>query len=338
MSIEIKIIILISVFIGLFVIREILLKFLDKIVKKTQTEIDDVIFNIFKKSSILVILLITLYIASKFLELPEHHSKIIDKSFSSVLIFTISVIIANILSELFKFYVRKNNLLSAPTGIINFLIKSLVIILGIITILDIWGIPVNHFITALGIGGLAVSLALQPVLSNFFSGLNIIASKQIKIGDFVKLQTGEEGYVHDITWMNTVIKTMQNNFLIVPNSTLANSIVLNYFMPEPEILEIIPVSVSYNSDLNKVKDITLKVAKYIQENEEEAVKDYQPKIFFTNFGDSGIEFNVVLRVKDRTVRAELRDKFIMKLFEEYNKEKIEIPYPTRTVLLKNIEN
>jgi small-conductance mechanosensitive channel len=163
------------------------------------------------------------------------YSSVIEKVLISLLILSITSFFSNLLPELLQVYISKTNLKFPRTGIVFVIIKLVVFVLGVITLLSYLGIQVAHFITTLGIAGLAVSLALQGTLSNVFSGLNLIASRQIEVGDFVKLENGEEGYVEDITWMNTVIRRRDNNLVVVPNSRLVNSIVINYKKPTPSM-------------------------------------------------------------------------------------------------------
>jgi small-conductance mechanosensitive channel len=117
---------------------------------------------------------------------------------------------------------------------ILWLTKLFVYLIGSLIILQTLNISITPILTALGVGGLAVALALQDTLSNLFSGLQIIASKQVRPGDYVKLESGEEGYVTDITWRNTAIRALPNNMVIVPNSKLASTLVTNYYQPEFE--------------------------------------------------------------------------------------------------------
>ena len=90
------------------------------------------------------------------------------------------------------------------------------------------GVSITPIITALGVGGLAMALALQDTLSNLFAGIHILAEHTIRIGDFIRLETGQEGYVEDISWRTTRIRMLPNNMVIVPNSKLAQSVVVNY--------------------------------------------------------------------------------------------------------------
>ena len=94
----------------------------------------------------------------------------------------------------------------ASTSILVTMIELIVYITGALFLLQSFGVSITPLLTALGVGGLAVALALQDTLANLFSGINILLSKQIKMGDFVKLSSGEEGLVIDMNWRNTVIK------------------------------------------------------------------------------------------------------------------------------------
>jgi small-conductance mechanosensitive channel len=116
-------------------------------------------------------------------------------------------------------------------------------------------------LTALGVGGLAVALALQDTLSNLFAGIHIISTRLVLPNDYIRLSTGEEGFCKDINWRNTIIRTMANNENIIPNSVLSSSILTNFSRPEQEINISIPVSVSYESDLSQVEEVCIAVAK-----------------------------------------------------------------------------
>jgi small-conductance mechanosensitive channel len=119
-------------------------------------------------------------------------------------------------------------------------------------------------LTALGVGGLAVALALQGVLSNIFSGLEIIASHHIRPGDYIKLDMGSEGFVMDINWRNTTIRDVTNTLIIVPNDKLASSVIWNYNLPRKDVYTIaIDVPVPRDSDLDRVEGIATEVARRI---------------------------------------------------------------------------
>ena len=132
-------------------------------------------------------------------------------------------------------------------------------------------------------GGLAVALALQEPLTNLFAGIQIIASGKIKTGDYVQLNTGEEGFVEDIAWRSTSIKALANQIIIVPNNKLANAIVRNYMTPDPENGILVNLGVAYHSDLDKVETVTVDVATQIMKEVEGGIPDFKPFIRYNNF-------------------------------------------------------
>ena len=136
---------------------------------------------------------------------------------------------------------------------------------------------------SLGIAGLAVALALQDTFSNFFSAVYITADRPVKVGDYIELENGLKGYVEDVGWRSTRLRTLPNNSIIIPNNKLAQSILTNYDAPKPEMSIVIPVGVSYNSDLEKVEKVTVDVAKKVLGSVEGGVADFEPFIRYKEF-------------------------------------------------------
>jgi len=198
-------------------------------IKRSSQDYAVMLLRVLRLPSLFWAIIISLYLTVKLSpgQLSEY-SSVVEKVLISLLILSITSFFSNLLPELLQVYISKSNLKFPKTGIVFVIIKLVVFILGIITVLSYLGIQVAQFIATLGIAGLAVSLALQGILSNIFSGLNLIASRQIEVGDFIKLENGEEGYVEDITWMNTIIRKQDNSRMVVPNSRLVNSIVIKY--------------------------------------------------------------------------------------------------------------
>jgi len=146
-----------------------------------------------------------------------------------------------------------------PTsGLFNAILKSTIYVIGFLIVLNYLGISITPIITALGVGGLAVALALRDTLANLFSGIHIMVEKAIKIGDFVKLESGLEGTIEDVTWRTTRIRTPQNNIIIIPNEKLVQAIVTNYDLQDKKVAVSIQIGVSYDSDIEKWKQFYLK--------------------------------------------------------------------------------
>jgi small-conductance mechanosensitive channel len=163
--------------------------------------------------------------------------------------------------------------------------------------------------------------------------LQIISSGNFNKGDFIRLSTGEDGFIEDITWRSTTIRAASDHIIIVPNSKLADMTVMNYYLPQQEITFGVEVGVSYDSDLTKVEKITKEVIREILQESEDGVKEFEPDISFTAFAESSIRLKAFLRVNNYSAQFQVRSAFLKKLHERYKKEGIIIPYPVRTVLM-----
>lgn len=188
-------------------------------------------------------------------------------------------------------------------------------------------------LTALGIGSLAVALALQDTLANFFAGINILASKQIARDDYIRLDSGQEGTVIEVNWRTTLIKEIYNTTIVVPNSKISSSIVKSYHFKKSEVTSSITCGVSYRSDLDQVEEIAKLAAKEIIDKYDSASKDYQPIVQFTDFGESSINFILYFRVKTVYARAFIKSEVLKNLYKRFGEAKIEIPFPQRVVTI-----
>jgi small-conductance mechanosensitive channel len=274
------------------------------------------------------------YAAMEFLTFRPRGELFLDTVFHSIAIVSLTVLVSRLISGFLAQKVKKTDGTFAATSIIVTIIELIVYILGLLFLLQSFGISITPLLTALGVGGLAMALALQDTLSNLFSGINILLSKQIKMGDFIKLSTGEEGTIVDMNWRNTTIKLPSDSMVVVPNQKIATSVITNYSQPFAECSIVIPVTVSYASDLEQVEKITSAVAKEILLETPGAVSEFDPFIRYGNFAESGINFNVILRVKTVTDQHLIRHEFIKRLYIRYQKEGIKIPFPIRTVRLE----
>jgi small-conductance mechanosensitive channel len=214
----------------------------------------------------------------------------------------------------------------SPTLVIN-LARIIVAVLGVVLVLQNLGINITPLITALGIGGLAVALALQDTLGNLFAGVHIILSRQVRPFDFVRLSTGDEGKVIDVRSRNTTIETGDGSLLVVPNSTLATSIFKNHTLPTPQFWVTVDAGVSYDNDLQHVERITLEVAREVLTSVEGGVSEPGPTIFFHRFGPLSVELTVRMQVREFPKQGPVRHEFIKRLHRRYADEGIEIPHP-----------
>jgi small-conductance mechanosensitive channel len=314
----------ISLALGIIILRWVFSKLLKIIATRTKISYS-LLQQTFKGIPTLLGILIGLYVAMEILAIPPRPLLFLQRLFHSIVIMSLTLMVAHLGSGYLKHKLGKTSENLASTSILATAIDMTVYAIGILILLESFGVSISPLITALGVGGLATALALQDTLANLFSGINILVSKQIKMGDFVKLSTGEEGHVVDMNWRNTTIKTPTENMAVVPNQKIASSIITNYAQPFAECSISIPIGVSYGSDLNHVEKVTAAVAKEILQEIDGGVKNFEPFIRYGSFAGASINFNVILRVKAVTDQQLICHEFIKRIYECYQQEGIIMP-------------
>ncbi len=279
-------------------------------------------------------LVVGLYWIVNTIDIIEPLVKIFSYILFTVIILTITRVIARTVSGVIDMQIERSQQKMPKTTLLNAIVNGIIYAMGILVVLQYYGISIAPILTALGVGGMAVALALQETLANIFSGLHLILSKQLRLGDYIHLSSGEEGRVTDITWrFTTIVPVGEGNMVVIPNQKIASSIITNYSMPRHDIVIKIPVGVAYDSDLQKVEDVTLDVARQVLESLGEIIDDNrQPTVRFYNFGESSIDFNVLLHSARFDDQFRLKHEFIKALTARFRQEGIEIPFPIRTIV------
>lgn len=255
---------------------------------------------------------------------------ILNNIFFTLVILIAAFFISKIINILINKRLKSKKGIEKTPQLFNRLITLIVFILALIVILQYFQVKITPMLAALGIAGLAIGLALQSTLSNLFAGLQILGNKPIRVGDYIEVNNFE-GYVEDIGWRSVRMKTIQNNLIIIPNSKLMESVIINDSMPEKQMSVLVQCGVDYSSDLKHVEKITLDIARKIQKTFDGAVSDFEPLIRYHTFGDNNIDFTVVLRIKEFSKKYPIKHEFIKALKEKYDKEGIEISWPIRKV-------
>ncbi len=207
----------------------------------------------------------------------------------------------------------------------------LIYTLGALLVLDHLGVSISPLIAGLGLGGLAVALALQPTLANLFAGTYVMTEGVVKPGDYIELDGGITGYVVDVSWRSTRLRTWGNNLVVIPNSKFAETIITNVMAPTTAINVWLPCGVSYDSDLYMVERVSREVMSEILEEDPNVVKEYGSYFGFDSFGDSNVNFWLFLQAKDRSATFLLRTSVMQKLHSRLRDEGIVINYPVRTL-------
>jgi small-conductance mechanosensitive channel len=197
-------------------------------------------------------------------------------------------------------------------------------------LLSTLGISITPILTTLGVGGLAVALGLQDTLANLFAGLHITLAGNLRVGDYVRLESGDEGYIDDIKWRATRIRTLPGNIVLIPNARLAQNIVTNYHLPDKYMAVLVQMGVHYSSDLERVEEVITDEARRVLA-EAGGVETFKPFIRYHTLADSSINLTVILRAREFVDQYLLKHEFIKRVVRRFAKEGIVIPFPIRAL-------
>ena len=276
--------------------------------------------------------IVGLYWAIDAVEISPTLTKLLSYLLFTSNVFSITRVIARTVDGVVTMYFERSDKNLPKTTLLNSILIGVIYAMGILVILQYYGISIAPILTAAGVGGMAVALALQETLANIFSGLHLILSKQLRIGDYICLGSGGEGRVTDITWrFTTIIPLGASNTIVIPNKTIAGANITNFSLPTQNINISIPVGVAYDSDLAAVERITIETAKEVLARVDNN-PNANPLVRFTTFGDSAINFSVILPSSIFDHQGIIQHEFIKALTERYRTEGIDIPFPIRTII------
>ena len=276
--------------------------------------------------------IIGLYWAIDAVEISPTLTKMLSYLLFTSNVITITRVLARTVDGVVTMYFERSNKDLPKTTLLNNILIGVIYVMGVLVILQYYGISIAPILTAAGVGGMAVALALQETLANIFAGLHLILSKQIRIGDYIRLGTGEEGRVTDITWrFTTIVPVGASNTVVIPNKTIAGANITNFSMPTRNLNISVPVGVAYDSDLALVERVTIETAKEVLARVDNN-PNAEPLVRYTKFNDSSIDFAVILPSSQFDQQGLIIHDFIKALTDRYRIEGIDIPYPIRTVI------
>jgi small-conductance mechanosensitive channel len=258
----------------------------------------------------------------------------VNQVLTVLLIFVVTVSAARVIAGLVRTVTTSRSGVAGSATIFVNITRVLVLAIGFLVVLQTLGISIAPMLTALGVGGLAVALALQDTLANLFAGIHILASKTVQPGDYIRLSSGEEGYVEDINWRQTTVRALSNNLVVIPNGQLAKTNMTNFMRPEQNLTILVQAGVAYDSDLEHVERVTIEVVAEVMTEITGAMPEHEPAVRFHTFGDSRIGFTVILGVGEFSDQYRIKHEFIKRLHRRYREEGIRIPAPARTVALQ----
>lgn len=337
-------IVAVSVLVGI-ILRWIIRNSLGKIAARTRGGYDNIIVDVLARTSFYIAVLAGVYTA---VDSAPYAPSVLDYArpiLLAVLVFILARAAVSLLTGLIRVRADTSGSTIAVASLTHKIIQIVVYIVGGITILNFFGISITPIITALGVGGLAVALALQDTLSNIFAGMYITLANQIRVGDYIKLENNLEGFVVDIGWRNTAIKPFDENLVIIPNNKLSQTIVTNYFLPQQLVRVKVDVGVDYRSDPTHVERVLYEIIQECgHDDKAEAEVEEQPTgkirglmrapepvVRFTMFNNSSLDFFVSFSVSDFQYQYSARHEVMKRVYYRFREEGINIPFPIRTL-------
>ena len=269
--------------------------------------------------------------------LPERLSQQVGTLLEIAVIVSVTFTVSNVLTALVRGASERRALALAITGLGQAVVRAVVFVVGLLVLLPVLGIQITPILTALGVGGLAVALALQDTLSNLFAGVHLLADRPIRVGDYVKLADSVEGHVVDIGWRSTRVRMLQNVVVTIPNKRVAESTITNYDMPESRMALPIRVAVDYGADPDLVQRI-------LQEESKGAIHDGVPGLLaepepaarlIPGFGEFSLDFTLVCHVKSFTDQFVVQHELRRRILRRFAADGIQIPVQVRGVELRS---
>lgn len=311
--------------------------FVDKLLRRfsrfTKTDVDDRIIDLIHKPVFYTILVIGIVIAIGDLKPGPRFVFYTEGLMYSLLAVVWCVTAVRISNTLIEHAVMRG---SDTTGLSRDIVplvenvaKIILIVATLMVVLSVWQINITPVIASAGIAGAAVAFAAKDTIANFFGGISLFVDKPFKIGDYIVLDGGERGEVVTIGARSTRIKTRDDIMITVPNSVIANTKIINESAPIPNFRVRIPVSVAYGSDIDRVQEVLLEIAR----GNSNVISEPAPRVRFRQFGDSSLNFELLCWAKEPVLRGVTIHELNCVIYKKFNELGIKIPFPQRDVHL-----
>ncbi|MDP2311576.1 MAG: mechanosensitive ion channel family protein [Pseudomonadota bacterium] len=324
------------VLLGMLGARYLLVGRLKRWATATTTRVDDLVLAAIHTPSLFWAVAIALAVALRASPLDAELAQGASRAVQVILLVSMTLVTANIAGGVATQVLRGQSSDGQVTGLGQTIIKGVVIVLGGMVVLNALGVEIAPLLTALGVGGLAVALALQDSLTNFFAGIHILLERPYTIGNFIQMEGGKEGHVLDIGWRTTRIRTIQDDVIVVPNSKMAGSTILNYHMPIPRSQITLRVGVDYANDPEHVRAVLVDVVRTARPELDYLLELPPPEALLLRFGDFSLDFELRFTIDDIAKQPYALDELHRRVFARFREEGIAIPYPVRTVVMKGV--
>ncbi|MBI4875787.1 MAG: mechanosensitive ion channel family protein [Acidobacteria bacterium] len=272
-----------------------------------------------------------LAVALRFAELTERQIHLAGIWIVIFLIVSLSLVGAAAAVRMVALYGQRRNMPFAVAGLSRTLTHIVVLSVGAMVLMHYLGLDIRPMLTALGVGGLALALALQDTLANMFAGIHILIEEPISPGHFIRLASGEEGTVADIGWRTTRIRTGTNNIIVVPNTKITSGILINFSLPELRAVIEIPVYAGRDADAARVREIILEEAL----ETEGVLPDPAPLVLFDPGPTPAYQhFRLFVHIERQVQRGLVASAVNLRLTARFRAEGVPLPADGQTGLLR----
>jgi len=318
-----------------YVVRRAILSALRAWNARTQSRPGRILIDALRGPLLIWGLILAVHLAIQLSDLPPRYTGWSVRTLEVLLILSLTLLGMQLARNLVRHYGEQAPGALPVSTLTETLAQLAALILGLLVMLNQLGVSITPILTALGVGGLAVALALQDTLSNLFAGFYVAVAGQVRLGDYIKMDGGQEGYVADISWRSTTIRSLGNNLIVVPNNKLAQAIVTNYHLPQTRMSSSVQVGVAYDSDLDQVERVLLEIGTAAAPEVPGMLADPAPSVSFDpGFGESSLGFTLNYQVAEFASQFGVRNELRRRIFRRFRQEGIDMPFPTRTVYLQ----
>ncbi len=317
------------------IIDLVLIRSLRRVAARTKMHFDDFLISFFHRPLLITIVLFgVLHACGVKPDLPGMMALIIPSGSKSLILI---VWWAAISSSLGKTDIKEASRIFGGRTIdpdIFLLFKNvsriLLLFFTILWILLIWKVNLAPLFASAGIVGIAVALAAKDTLANFFGGISVFMDRAYKVGEYIILESGERGEVVEVGIRSTKILTRDDVMITVPNGIMANSKIINESAPQPRFRIRLDIGVAYGTDLDMVEDLLLLVA----DGNNQVVKQPPPRVRLRTFGDSALNFQLLLWVRDPREKGRQTHLLLKEVYRVFNENGVSIPFPQRDVYIR----
>ncbi|WAS89956.1 mechanosensitive ion channel family protein [Nannocystis punicea] len=288
--------------------------------------IDDIITARLRDRALLWSLLAGVVAAVPDLPWKARSIAVAEKVAAAALALSVTLTLMRIVSEIVG---RNQSPAGGGTTLIKYIINSLLLLLGGGSILGLFGVSVFPALTALGVGGLAVALAFQDTLANVFAGVNLSASRQVRVGDFINVDTKIEGFVTDIGWRTTTLRTLDDLLIYIPNKRLAEAMMTNFSRPDPTMWIEVPIRVGLDVDPEVLEALLFDEVRVAREVVP-GLRDAPPALRL-RVGEWALEVRLFVPIQNFVDRNPLTTTMVKRLLIRLRREGLVIPLPQRVI-------